>query len=143
MLIDTWELMKSARDRHLAMLLITHVMDGAGRSCGIVTACAVGSVDERGTPGPLAAQDDAGQRMRFRISTPFEDDLLTLLPEVETVTRRGSEMFVSGHGNLVAAVTSVLARHGVIAEQLRIELPALDDAFVALTGRYAPHTSAS
>ena len=32
-------------------------------------------------------------------------------------------------------MTSLLARHGVIAGDLRVEQAGLDDAFVALTGR--------
>jgi ABC-2 type transport system ATP-binding protein len=41
---------------------------------------------------------------------------------------------VSGRGNVLHAVTSLLARLGVIAEDLRVEQAGLDDAFVALTG---------
>jgi ABC-2 type transport system ATP-binding protein len=42
---------------------------------------------------------------------------------------------VAGNGNLVHAVTATLARHQIIAHDLRIEQATLDDAFVALTGR--------
>jgi ABC-2 type transport system ATP-binding protein len=42
---------------------------------------------------------------------------------------------VTGTGNLVGAVMAVLARHGVVANDLRIEQASLDDAYLALTGR--------
>jgi len=41
---------------------------------------------------------------------------------------------VTGSGNVLHAVTSALARLGVIAGDLRVEQAGLDDAFVALTG---------
>ena len=44
-------------------------------------------------------------------------------------------LFRSGTGDLLLAVTAVLARHQVIAADLRVEQTTLDDAFVALTGR--------
>jgi ABC-2 type transport system ATP-binding protein len=66
---------------------------------------------------------------------PLEDALLTGLPEVTGVTHSGDKVVVTGTGNLVHAVTSVLARHQVVALELRIEQPDLDDAFIALTGR--------
>jgi ABC-2 type transport system ATP-binding protein len=57
------------------------------------------------------------------------------LPEVRNLTRNGPMVVVSGTGNLIHAVTSVLARHQIVANELRIEQADLDDAFIALTGR--------
>jgi ABC-2 type transport system ATP-binding protein len=34
-------------------------------------------------------------------------------------------------------VTSVLARHHIVANDLRIDQPSLDDAYLSLTGRLA------
>jgi ABC-2 type transport system ATP-binding protein len=50
------------------------------------------------------------------------------------VTRHGSQVLVTGTGNVLHAVTSVLARQQIIAADLRVEQATLDDAFVALTG---------
>lgn len=49
--------------------------------------------------------------------------------------RHGSHVVVTGTGNLVYAVTSVLARNQIVAADLRAELASLEDAFLALTGR--------
>ena len=46
-----------------------------------------------------------------------------------------SQLVVTGTGNLLLAVTTVLARNQVVAADLRVEQTSLDDAFVALTGR--------
>ena len=61
--------------------------------------------------------------------------LLTALPEVTDVEQAGSQLVVTGTGNLLGAVSTVLARHQIIAADLRVEQTTLDDAFVALTGR--------
>ena len=77
---------------------------------------------------------DPEQVLRFRPSSPVEDRLLTDLPEVKRIERAGPSLVVTGTGNLIAAVTSVLARHQVVANDLRIEQASLDDAYLALTG---------
>jgi ABC-2 type transport system ATP-binding protein len=51
------------------------------------------------------------------------------------VSRHGQTVEVAGTGNLVQAVTAVLARNQIVANELRIEQADLEDAFVALTGR--------
>jgi len=60
---------------------------------------------------------------------------LLALDEVTGVTRDGDLMVVTGVGNAVHAVTSLLASRQIIAHQLRVDQASLDDAFVALTGR--------
>ena len=85
-------------------------------------------------PAELVAQHAAVQRMRFRPSRPLDERLLTDLPAVTELAHAGDQLLLTGTAELVAAVTATLARHGVVAEQLRVEQPSLDDAFVALTG---------
>jgi ABC-2 type transport system ATP-binding protein len=67
------------------------------------------------------------------------DELLTSLPEVTSLTRRGATVEVTGTGNVVNAVTSVLAASHIVAQQLRVEQASLEDAFVALTGHHNGH----
>jgi ABC-2 type transport system ATP-binding protein len=78
---------------------------------------------------------DGEQRVRFRPSAPIDEHLFRILPEVNDVRSHGGQIVVVGHGNLLHAVTSVLARNQVVAAELRIEQASLDDAFVELTGR--------
>jgi ABC-2 type transport system ATP-binding protein len=56
---------------------------------------------------------------------------------VTSVIRRGDVVVVTGSDNALNAVTSVLARHQIVAQQLRVEQASLEDAFVALTGQHA------
>ena len=51
------------------------------------------------------------------------------------MSRHGPTVVVAGTGNLVQAVTAVLARNHIVANELRVSQPDLEDAFVALTGR--------
>ena len=131
---DTWALIEQVRDRGVTILLVTHFMEEAERLCDRVAVIDSGRVVAVDTPAGLAAGAGEGQRIRFRPSAPIEDSLLTSLPEVTSVSRRGGQIFVNGNENALGAVTALLARHGVTAEQLRVEQASLDDAFVALTG---------
>ena len=52
---------------------------------------------------------------------------------MKNVERTGPVLVVTGTGNLIHAVTSVLAQHQVVANDLRVEQANLDDAYLALT----------
>ena len=82
-----------------------------------------------GRPGAAAAIPPVGAR-RGRASSPTS-------PRCGSVERTGPIVVVTGTGNLIGAVTSVLARHQIVANDLRIEQTNLDDAYLALTGRLA------
>src|SRR5258708_5252635 len=134
---DTWELIEQVRERGVTVLLVTHFMDEAERLCDRVAVVDAGRVVAVDSPAGLVARVDAEQRIRFRPMAPLEDDLLTVLPEVRGVSRSGAQVLVTGTGNLLHAVTSVLARNQIVAADLRVEQASLDDAYVALTGSAA------
>jgi ABC-2 type transport system ATP-binding protein len=131
---DTWDLIEQIRDRGVTILLVTHFMEEAERLCDRVAVIDAGAVAALDTPAGLIAGVETEQRIRFRPSKPMDDSLLTSLPEVRRVRRHGSQLEVAGTGNLLHAVTSVLATNQIIAADLRIEQATLDDAFVQLTG---------
>ena len=133
---DTWELIERVRARGVTIVLVTHFMEEAERLCDRVAVIAQGRVAALGTPAALAERVGTGQRIQFRPSVPVDDRMLESLPEVTRVTRKGDVVVVTGTGNAVAAVMSVLARNQIVAEQLRVEQADLEDAFLALTGRY-------
>ncbi len=132
---DTWQLIEDVRAKGVTILLVTHFMEEAEHLCDRVALIDAGRVVALDTPAGIVSRVDAEQQLRFRPSAPFDDRLLTALPEVRTITRNGPTVVVAGTGNLVQAVTSVLAREQILAGELRIEQANLDDAFVALTGR--------
>ncbi|MFY1578828.1 ABC transporter ATP-binding protein [Verrucosispora sp. WMMD703] len=132
---DTWGLIERVRDRGVTILLVTHFMEEAERLCDRLAVIDKGRVVALDTPAGLVSAVAPEQRIRFRPSTPLDDRLLTGLPQVTAVTRSGSQIVVTGTGDVLHAVTSVLARHQITAAELRLEQATLDDAFVELTGR--------
>jgi ABC-2 type transport system ATP-binding protein len=142
---DTWDLIGNVRSRGVTIMLVTHFMEEAERLCDRVAVIDRGRVVAVDSPASLAERVQGGRRtrIRFRPSVPFDEGLLTALPDVTDVTRQGELVVVTGNADVLTAVASVLARNGVLAEHLRVEQPNLEDAFVALTGDHArrPHTT--
>ncbi|WP_214406039.1 ABC transporter ATP-binding protein [Pseudonocardia lacus] len=132
---DTWAAIEQIRDSGVTVVLVTHFMEEAERLCDRIALIDTGRVVAIDTPTGLVASLPDGQRLRFRPSAEFADTLLTDLPEVRDVRRKGPTVEVTGRGDLLQAVTSALADHRVMAVDLRLDQPTLDDAFVALTGR--------
>ena len=110
-------------------------MEEAERLCDRIAVVDSGRVIAIDTPAGLVSSVQSEQRIRFHVSAPLEESLLTALPEVRLVSRNGSQIVVTGTGNLLNAVITVLARHEIVAADLRVEQASLDDAFVALTNR--------
>ena len=138
---ETWQLIESMRDRGVTVLLVTHLMEEAERLADRVAVFGEGRLIALDTPAGIVSMADPEQRLRFRPSVPIDDQLLTDLPEVRSVEHTGAVVVVSGTGNLIQSVTAVLARHRVVANDLRVEQANLDDAYLALTGRLAARTA--
>ncbi len=132
---DTWDMIERIRDNGVTVVLVTHFMEEAERLSDRIAVIDGGRVAAIDTPAGLVLRNAPEQTIRFRSSTPFDVSLLTVLPDVNSVRRDGSRVVVTGTGNTLQAVTAVLARHQIVAEDLRIEQANLDDAYVALTGR--------
>ncbi|MFK4043015.1 ABC transporter ATP-binding protein [Nonomuraea wenchangensis] len=132
---DTWDLIEGVRSRGTTIVLVTHFMEEAERLCDRLALIDAGRVVMVDTPAGLTERARIGQRIRFRPSRPVDDRLLTSLPDVSGVTRQGELVVVNGNDNALNAVTTVLARNQIVAEQLRVEQASLEDAFVRLTGK--------
>ena len=136
---DTWELVDQVRESGVTVILVTHFMDEAERLCDRLAVIDAGKVVAIDTPAGLTERAGGEQRVRFRPSAPLDDALLLDLPEVTSVEHAGSQTVVTGRGNLLQSVTSMLARKQIVAAELRVDQTSLDDAFVALTGRSPEH----
>jgi ABC-2 type transport system ATP-binding protein len=133
---DAWELIEGVRERGVTILLVTHFMEEAERLCDRVALIDNGRIVALDAPGSLAARTRDGKSVRFRPSAPFDDRLLTELPEVTRVERDGADVVVTGTGELVNAVVLTLAVAGVTAHDVQLDSSSLEDAFVKLTGRH-------
>ncbi|HEY3715320.1 MAG TPA: ABC transporter ATP-binding protein [Jatrophihabitantaceae bacterium] len=132
---ETWDLIEGVRDRGVTIVLVTHFMQEAEHLCDRVAVIDSGRVVAVDSPAGLVTRVNAEQRLRFYPSADLDDRLLAELPQVTAVDRHGPQVLVTGTGDVLGAVTSVLARRGIVAEQLRVEQTTLDDAFIALTGQ--------
>jgi ABC-2 type transport system ATP-binding protein len=130
---DIWKLIEGMRDRGVTILLVTHFMEEAERLADRVALIDAGRVVAIDTPSALAGAVEQDQRIRFRPSIPISLELLKRIPDVREVTQHGEEVTVTGTGDVVGAVLSVLARERVVARQLRVDQANLEDAFMALT----------
>ena len=131
---DTWELIEGIRDRGVTIVLVTHFMEEAERLCDRVALIDNGRVVALDTPAALAERARGGKTMRFRPSAPFDDRLLTGLPEVTGLEHAGQHVVVTGPGELVSAVILALHAAGVTARDVQLDSSNLEDAFVKLTG---------
>jgi ABC-2 type transport system ATP-binding protein len=131
---DTWELIEHVRDRGVTIVLVSHLMEEAERLCDRVALIDKGRVVVIDTPAALAERAETEQRIQFRPSAPFEDTLLTSLPEVASLTRRGDVVVVTGNSDALLAVITTLSANQITPRQLRVDQGSLEDAFLELTG---------
>jgi ABC-2 type transport system ATP-binding protein len=132
---DAWALIEAIRDGGATIVLVTHFMEEAERLCDRVALIDRGRVAALDTPARLAAQARGGKSVRFLPSAPFDERLLTGLPEVIRLDREGQHVVVTGTGELVNAVILTLAAAGVTARDVQLDSSSLEDAFVRLTGQ--------
>ena len=133
---DTWDLIERIRDRGVTILLVTHFMEEAERLCDRVAVIDAGRVVALDTPAGLVVagrrpSSGSGSGRPGRSTTPADRAARGHRGRAGTA----ASVVVTGTGNLLHAVTSVLARNQIVAADLRVEQASLDDAFVALTGR--------
>ena len=131
---DTWELIEGIRGRGVTIVLVTHFMEEAERLCDRVALIDNGRVVALDTPAALAERARGGKTARFLPSAPFDDRLLTGLPEVTGLEHAGQHVVVTGTGELVNAVILTLHAAGVTARDVQLDSSNLEDAFVKLTG---------
>jgi ABC-2 type transport system ATP-binding protein len=132
---DTWTLIEQVRDRGVSILLVTHSMDEAERLCDRLAVIDRGRIVALETPAAIVAQAGGEHRLRFVPSVPVDSTRLAGLAEVTDVEQRQDALVVTGNEQVVQVVLAWLDREQVVAAQLWVVQPNLDDAFVALTGR--------
>jgi ABC-2 type transport system ATP-binding protein len=133
---DAWELVEHVRDSGTTILLVTHFMEEAERLCDRVALIDSGRIVALDTPVALAARAMGAKSVRFVPSTPFDESVLTRLPEVTAIEHDGHHIVVTGTGELATAVIVAMHTAGVETHDVRIDASTLEDAFVRLTGNH-------
>ena len=136
--LATWDLVAGLRRDGATVVLTTHLMDEAESLADDVVIIDRGSVVAAGPVRELTHSGAAGQ-LRWRARPGLDlDQLLQALPEgCRAKESPEGQYLVEGDidPQLLAAVTSWCAGHGVLAEDLRLERRTLEDVFLDLTGR--------
>jgi ABC-2 type transport system ATP-binding protein len=132
---DTWELVKQIRDSGVTIILVTHFMEEAEYLCDRIAIIDAGKVVALDTPAALVDSARAEQRISFRVPGTLDDVILKALPAVDSVTRDGDRIVVTGNDDLLVAVVTELASRGQAPLDLHTGQTTLDDAFLALAGR--------
>ena len=133
---EVWDLISEIRSSGVTILLVTHFMEEAERLCDRVALIDHGRIVALDTPANLTVRAQGGKSVRFLPSAPFDDGLLTVLPEVTRVEHEGQHVVVTGTGELVNTVILALHGAGVEARDVQLDASNLEDAFVRLTGTH-------
>ncbi len=129
-----WGLVAEVRERGTTVLLVTHFMDEAERLCDRMAVLVKGRVAASGTSTELIKTCQPGQTVRFTAPAGADMGFLRGVPGVSEVAQsRPGAVVVSGTGPLLARVAHTLVERGIEPEDLRSELPTLEDAYLSLT----------
>jgi ABC-2 type transport system ATP-binding protein len=131
-----WDLVAAMREQGTTVLLVTHFMDEAERLCDRLAVLVSGEVVAEGTVAELIASRQRATVVRFGAAPDVDLAFLGRVAGVREVNRPGADaVTVTGHGPLLARVAHALVDRGLEPEDLRVELPTLEDAYLALTGQ--------
>ncbi|MET9828429.1 ABC transporter ATP-binding protein [Streptomyces sp. NPDC006385] len=131
---DTWQLVEDVRAGGVTVLLVTHFMEEAQRLCDRIAVIDKGRIAALDTPAGLIRRSAGATVITFTPSAPLDEEELSTLPALASVTHKDGRITLAGSDETVNAVITLLARHRVTAHQLRVSDATLDDAFLDLTG---------
>jgi ABC-2 type transport system ATP-binding protein len=132
---ETWELVRDINSSGVTVLLVTHFMEEARYLCDRVAVFDRGQVAALDTPGALIRNSDSSVVISFRPSKPLSDAGLESLPGAVSVAHERAKVVIKGNDDTVDAVTSMIARERITAQELRIVDATLDDAFLRITAQ--------
>jgi len=133
---EVWSAVAQLRDGGTTVLLVTHELDEAEALCGRVVAMRAGRVLDAGTPAELVARHAAGATVRFTCTGDVRG--LRALPGVTEVTTDGATVTVRGERQVIAQVGAWLVPRGPVPADLRVDVPDLEHALLALLDGAGP-----
>ncbi|GAB3591084.1 ABC transporter ATP-binding protein [Angustibacter peucedani] len=133
-----WAVVAEARDRGVAVVLTTHLMDEAERLADQVVVVDAGRVVAQGAPADLTAGASA-DTARFTARPALDLDGLrrALDPGVHVAEQRPGEYLLEGtvDPQVLATLTAWCAAQDVMPEGLVVGRRSLEDVFLELTGK--------
>jgi ABC-2 type transport system ATP-binding protein len=133
---EVWAAVAQLRDAGTTVLLVTHELDEAEAMCARVVAMRDGRVLDDGSPAELVARH--GRRSVIGFGAPDgggHADLLgqlRSLPGVRAAEHIAGQVTVHGDRESIAHVGAWLVGRGTVPPDLRVEVPDLEDALLAL-----------
>jgi ABC-2 type transport system ATP-binding protein len=132
-----WDLVAAVRERGATVLLVTHFLDEAERLCDRLAFMRDGRIVGEGTPAELAASVVDTSTVHFTAEGDDWAFLSGVTGVADVRAEAGGRVTVTGRGPLLARVGHALVVRGIEPADLRVELPSLEDAYLALTGTEA------
>jgi ABC-2 type transport system ATP-binding protein len=136
-----WELLREIRTEGRTVFLTTHLMEEAEKLCDRVAIVDRGGVVALDTPEVLVSSLGAESRVILNIKNSCDPQSLHSLNCVTRVEQDGQQLIVYGKANqpgqppLITEVVNLLAAQGTRFNEIRMEVPTLEDVFLHLTGR--------
>ena len=130
-----WDTIEEIKSGGVTVVLVTHFMEEAERLCDRVMVVDHGRVVAIDSPSGLIRRVGSEQRLTFRPSAPIDDEVFANVPGITTVAHSGSQVVITGTGNVVHSVTALLADRKVVPQDLRVEQTSLEDAYLELTSQ--------
>jgi ABC-2 type transport system ATP-binding protein len=131
-----WQLIERIRARGATVVLVTHFMEEAARLCDRVAVIRDGRLVAVDTPGRLAAAHGGAATIAFTAAGAGLDWIRSL-PGVASVDRHGEAVKVRGDARVLPLLAAGLVERGVVPDDLRVDQPTLEDAFLELVGAEA------
>jgi ABC-2 type transport system ATP-binding protein len=112
-------------------------MEEAAHLCDRVAIMDHGKIIALGTPAELIESLGADQIIEFRVTNEIADDVLTRLPAVSHLHKRGEEysLTVAEMGIALPALLEEIKKQHSELVSLTTHQATLEDVFVSLTGR--------
>jgi ABC-2 type transport system ATP-binding protein len=130
-----WDLVRGIRDRGKTVFMTTHLMEEAERLCDRVAIIEHGKIIDMGTPEELVGRHCPARTVVLATDHALAEERLRAIPQVETVTRQGSQFTIQGRGDdFVSEVIHCLSENRIRVTDFRTMLPNLEDVFLKLTG---------
>ena len=136
-----WELLREIRSEGRTVFLTTHLMEEAEKLCDRVAVVDYGRVVGLDTPSSLVSSLGAESRVILTTQNRCDPQTLKSLDCVTRVEQDGQHLIVYGRAAqpgqppLITEVVNLFAAQGVRFDEIRMEIPTLEDVFLHLTGR--------